>query len=102
MLWRRTERSRRKTCPQTGQRLHPAPSGPHRSREVTVVGEQKMMLRSALSLTVLGILCGAAQAQPYPPSYYPPAGMQAYPPARPPAPTMADDDDDDLPPHLRA
>ena len=42
-----------------------------------------MMLRSAFSLTVLGILCGAAQAQPFPPSYYPPAGMQAYPPARP-------------------
>ena len=65
-----------------------------------VVGEQKMMLRSAFSLSVLGILCGAAQAQPYPPAY-PPANVQAYPPYRAPAPTMADDDDD-LPPHLRA
>ncbi len=61
-----------------------------------------MMLRSALSLTVLGLLCGAAQAQPFPPSYYPPAGMQAYPPARPLPPAAVDDDDDDLPPHLRA
>src|SRR3954470_21799232 len=67
----------------------------------TVVGEQKMMLRSAFSLTVLGILCGAAQAQPYPPPY-PPANVQAYPSYRAPAPTMADDDDDDLPPNLRA
>jgi len=62
-----------------------------------------MMLRSALSLTVLGLLCGAAQAQqPYPPPYYPPAGVQAYPPYRAPAPTMADDDEDDLPANLRA
>ena len=60
-----------------------------------------MMLRSAFSLTVLGLLCGAAQAQPYPPRYYPPADVQAYPPYRAPAPTMADDDDD-LPPNLRA
>jgi lipoprotein-anchoring transpeptidase ErfK/SrfK len=60
-----------------------------------------MMLRSAFSLTVLGILCGAAQAQPYPPPY-PPANVQAYPPYRAPAPTMVDDDDDDLPPNLRA
>src|SRR5437660_1690600 len=62
-----------------------------------------MMLRSAFSLMVLGLLCGAAQAQqPYPPSYYPPAGVQAYPPYRAPAPTMADDDEDDLPANLRA
>jgi lipoprotein-anchoring transpeptidase ErfK/SrfK len=60
-----------------------------------------MMLRSAFSLTVLGILCGAAQAQPYPPPY-PPANVQAYPPYRAPAPTMVEDDDDDLPPNLRA
>ena len=44
-----------------------------------------MMLRSAFSLTVLGLLCGAAQAQPYPPRYYPPADVQAYPPYRAPA-----------------
>jgi lipoprotein-anchoring transpeptidase ErfK/SrfK len=61
-----------------------------------------MMLRSALSLTMLGMLCGAAQAQPFPPAYYPPAGMQAYPPARPLPQAAVDDDDDDLPPHLRA
>src|SRR5947207_7921935 len=61
-----------------------------------------MMLRSAFSLTVLGLLCAAAQAQPYPPAYYPPANVQVYPPYRAPAPNMADDDDDDLPAHLRA
>src|SRR3954469_2246498 len=72
-----------------------------RPKGSTVVGEQKMMLRSAFSLTVLGLLCGAAEAQPYPPSYYPPADVQAYPAYRAPAPTMADDDDD-LPPNLRA
>jgi lipoprotein-anchoring transpeptidase ErfK/SrfK len=63
---------------------------------------QKMMLRSAISLTVLGILCGAAQAQPYPPPYYPPPGMQAYPPSHPVPAMPVEDDDDDLPPHLRA
>src|SRR6185295_13872995 len=73
-------------------RLHPAPTRPHRSRRdgVAAVGEQKMMLRSALALGMLGLAFGAAQAQPYPPPY------------RAPAPTMADDDDDDLPPNLRA
>jgi lipoprotein-anchoring transpeptidase ErfK/SrfK len=60
-----------------------------------------MMLRSALALGMLGLAFGAAQAQPYPPPYYPPANTQAYPPYRAPAPTMADDDDD-LPPNLRA
>ncbi|HWP15603.1 MAG TPA: L,D-transpeptidase family protein [Xanthobacteraceae bacterium] len=60
-----------------------------------------MMLRSAFSLTVLGILCGAAQAQPYP-APYPPANVQAYPPYRAPGPTMVEDDEDDLPPNLRA
>ena len=60
-----------------------------------------MMLRSAFSLMALGLLCGAAQAQPYPPAY-PPANIQAYPPYRAPAPTMVDDDEDDLPPNLRA
>jgi hypothetical protein len=60
-----------------------------------------MMLRSAFSLMALGLLCGAAQAQPYPPSY-PPANVQAYPPYRAPAPTMVEDDEDDLPPNLRA
>jgi lipoprotein-anchoring transpeptidase ErfK/SrfK len=60
-----------------------------------------MMLRSALAVGMLGLAFGAAQAQPYPPAYYPPANTQAYPPYRAPAPTMADDDDD-LPPNLRA
>src|ERR1043165_9864023 len=68
-----------------------------RDHGAMVVGEPKMMLRSAFSLTVLGILCGAALAQPYPPPY-PPANVQAYPPYRAPAPTMADADDDALPP----
>jgi lipoprotein-anchoring transpeptidase ErfK/SrfK len=60
-----------------------------------------MMLRSAFSLIALGLLCGASQAQPYP-SPYPPANVQAYPPYRAPAPTMVEDDEDDLPPNLRA
>src|SRR5437870_10124249 len=73
-----------------------------RARRATVVGEQRMMLRSAFSWGMLALVCGAAQAQPYPPPYYPPANQHAYPPYRPPAPVMADDDDDDLPPNLRA
>jgi lipoprotein-anchoring transpeptidase ErfK/SrfK len=56
-----------------------------------------MMLRSAFSLMALGLLCGAAEAQPYPP-----ANVQAYPPYRAPAPTMVEDDEDDLPANLRA
>lgn len=65
-----------------------------------------MILRSALALGVLatGLAAfGAAQAQPYPPGYYPPANTQAYPPYRAlPGAAIPDDDDDDLPPHLRA
>jgi len=64
----------------------------------------EMILRSAFGL-LLGGLAGfeAAQAQPYPPTYYPPANTQVYPPYRPvPGAAIPDDDDDDLPPHLRA
>src|SRR5437588_292563 len=61
-----------------------------------------MILRFALGLLAAGFAFGAAQAQLYPPPYYPPANSQAYPPYRAPAPTAADDDDDDLPPSLRA
>src|SRR5437763_6307769 len=61
-----------------------------------------MILRFALGLLAAGVAFGAAQAQPYPPTYYPPANAQAYPPYRAPAPMVADDDDDDLPPNLRA
>src|SRR5437868_10785221 len=62
-----------------------------------------MILRFALGMLAAGFAAvGAAQAQPYPPPYYPPANAQAYPPYRAPAPMVADDDDDDLPPHLRA
>src|SRR5262249_55770051 len=56
-----------------------------RRRGPGVLGKQIMMLRSAFSLRVRGILGGAAQAQLYPPAYSPPPGMQTYPPARPPA-----------------
>jgi lipoprotein-anchoring transpeptidase ErfK/SrfK len=59
--------------------------------------------RGALALGALGLLIGAAQAQGYPPPYYPPGNAQAYPPYRAPVPPGAmADDDDDLPPHLRA
>src|SRR5436305_15315362 len=61
-----------------------------------------MNLRFALGVLAAGCAFGAAQAQPCPPAYYPPANTQAYPPYRAPAPMVADDDDDDLPAHLRA
>jgi lipoprotein-anchoring transpeptidase ErfK/SrfK len=62
-----------------------------------------MNLRFALGLLAAGFAFGAAQAQPYPPPYYPPANSQVYPPYRPvPGAMVPDDDDDDLPPHLRA
>src|SRR5205085_3320160 len=86
----------------------PAPTGPHRGRSVwdDVSRGTNMIFRSAFALGLLatGLAIGAAQAQPYPPSYYPPGNTQAYPPYRAPVPpgAMADDDDDDLPPHLRA
>src|SRR4029077_14332228 len=61
-------------------------------------------LRSALALGALatGLAVTAAQAQPYPPPFYPPASTQAYPPSRPLPGAMVPDDDDDLPAHLRA
>jgi lipoprotein-anchoring transpeptidase ErfK/SrfK len=61
-----------------------------------------MNLRSAFALGVLAtglVAFGVAQAQPQP--YYPPQNAQAYPPPRPLAPMVADDDDD-LPANLRA
>src|ERR1044072_9987296 len=63
-----------------------------------------MILRSILALGALAALCGAAQAQGYPPPAYPPYGAQAYPPPYRPLPPAAipDDDDDDIPPHQRA
>src|SRR3954447_14660819 len=62
-----------------------------------------MNLRFALGMLAAGIAFGAAQAQPYPPPYYPPGNTQAYPPYRPvPGAMVPDDDDDDLPPNLRA
>src|SRR5882672_1348947 len=63
-----------------------------------------MILRSAFGLLLSGLAAfEAAQAQPYPPTYYPPANTQVYPPYRPvPGAMVPDDDDDDLPPHLRA
>ena len=63
-----------------------------------------MILRSAFGLLLGGLAAfDAAQAQPYPPSHYPPANTQVYPPYRPlPGAAIPDDDDDDLPPHLRA
>jgi lipoprotein-anchoring transpeptidase ErfK/SrfK len=61
-----------------------------------------MILRFALGVLAAGFAFGAAQAQSYPPPYYPPGNTQAYPPYRAPAPMVADDDDDDLPPNLRA
>jgi lipoprotein-anchoring transpeptidase ErfK/SrfK len=62
-----------------------------------------MILRTVLALGALAALCGAAQAQAYPPAY-PPYGAQAYPPPYRPLPPAAvpDDDDDDIPPHQRA
>jgi lipoprotein-anchoring transpeptidase ErfK/SrfK len=66
-----------------------------------------MISRSALGLLLGGLAAiEAAQAQPYPPAYYPPANTQVYPPYRPvpgaAIPDDDDDDDDDLPPHQRA
>src|SRR4051812_2359528 len=62
-----------------------------------------MKLRLALGVLAAGITFGAADAQPYPPTYYPPANAQAYPPYRPvPGAMVPDDDDDDPPPNLRA
>jgi len=63
-----------------------------------------MIVRSAFGLLLGGLAAfEAAQAQPYPPAYYPPANTQVYPPYRPvPGAAIPDDDDDDLPPHLRA
>ncbi len=63
-----------------------------------------MNLSSVFALGVLATglaVFGTAQAQPYPQPYYPPANAQAYPPPRPLAPMVADDEDD-LPPNLRA
>ena len=61
------------------------------------------MLRFALGVLAAGFAFAAAQAQSYPPPYYPPANAQVYPPYRAPAPMATDDDDDDdLPPNLRA
>jgi lipoprotein-anchoring transpeptidase ErfK/SrfK len=63
-----------------------------------------MILRSAFGLLLGGLAAfEAAQAQPYPQTYYPPANTQVYPPYRPvPGAAIPDEDDDDLPPHLRA
>jgi lipoprotein-anchoring transpeptidase ErfK/SrfK len=63
-----------------------------------------MILRSAFGLLIGGLAAfEAAQAQPYPQTYYPPANTQVYPPYRPvPGAAIPDEDDDDLPPHLRA
>src|ERR1051325_5981725 len=62
-----------------------------------------MMLRFALGVLAAAFAFAAAQAQPYPPPYYPPGNAQAYPPYRAPAPVAAEDAGADaLPPSLRA
>jgi lipoprotein-anchoring transpeptidase ErfK/SrfK len=62
-----------------------------------------MILRSIFAAGVLASLAGTALAQGYPPPYPPPPGAYQGGYGRPiPAMPVPDDDDDDLPAHLRA